>query len=573
MHIQPASPEVISSLITSLSIISSPANRLFEDSGVQSLPNSPNPTQTIFDPIDRLMHNGSNITQGGSFGIDYGAFNQSSHDYMLEELPLDEMSATSPVIRTAKPPSGFSALTAPKSHKPEQASSLKSLLRSSRPTSRESSGDDALSIGSVSIEPGAAPQSELRKKLSSDSWDKKHGRNSKGLMYMSSKERLRESERKRASAGTSKTAGLERIPKPDFDTRSFMSETPITEEPAAEQGEYSHSGSRNANAAPSPSIGSHSPMIGVSNGGIGSGRYIPTRDSSLRNKKRTSQNRRSSRQPAAESTDDTIKEVDEHSSPAMDRNGEKKRRDHLESNAETSKFKEPLTSPGSLAQKSTAARKNAPQPTATAGTKLDADEEDGAPSPAVAQRKPRDKSEAGPSKVKKSGRLTPDPFERLTRRDSKRDSGRSKRHSGHQSGAESENEHQRNGAQTPSKKEFFENKNSRTSSDARPTSADSIDDAVDAYLCSPRLSQKIKHPQTGRVISFSEVGDSEGFAVFCCVGMGLTRYITAFYDELALTLKLRLITPDRPGVGDSEPYTDGTATPLSWPGKSFLINR
>jgi hypothetical protein len=48
--------------------------------------------------------------------------------------------------------------------------------------------------------------------------------------------------------------------------------------------------------------------------------------------------------------------------------------------------------------------------------------------------------------------------------------------------------------------------------------------------------------------------------------MGLTRYITAFYDELALTLKLRLITPDRPGVGDSEPYNDGTATPLSWPG-------
>jgi pimeloyl-ACP methyl ester carboxylesterase len=54
--------------------------------------------------------------------------------------------------------------------------------------------------------------------------------------------------------------------------------------------------------------------------------------------------------------------------------------------------------------------------------------------------------------------------------------------------------------------------------------------------------------------------------------MGLTRYITAFYDELALTLKLRLITPDRPGVGDSEPYSDGTATPLSWPGKLMFVN-
>ncbi|KAI0996334.1 hypothetical protein K3495_g11846 [Podosphaera aphanis] len=107
--------------------------------------------------------------------------------------------------------------------------------------------------------------------------------------------------------------------------------------------------------------------------------------------------------------------------------------------------------------------------------------------------------------------------------------------------------------------------------DVRPKSVDTIQDAVQAYLRSPRLSQKIKHPQTGRLISFSEVGDSEGFAVFCCVGMGLTRYITAFYDELASTLKLRLITPDRPGVGESEPYSDGTSTPLSWPDDVYAI--
>jgi len=98
----------------------------------------------------------------------------------------------------------------------------------------------------------------------------------------------------------------------------------------------------------------------------------------------------------------------------------------------------------------------------------------------------------------------------------------------------------------------------------RPTSADSIDEAVDAFIHSPRLSQRIKHPQTGRIISFSEVGDPRGHAVFCCVGMGLTRFVTAFYDELAMTLKLRLITPDRPGVGESEP--DPTGTPLTWPG-------
>lgn len=99
----------------------------------------------------------------------------------------------------------------------------------------------------------------------------------------------------------------------------------------------------------------------------------------------------------------------------------------------------------------------------------------------------------------------------------------------------------------------------------RPTSADSIDMDVEGYLNSPRLSQKIRHPQTGRIISFSEVGDPQGFAIFVCVGMGLTRYVMAFYDQLALTLKLRLITPDRPGIGGSQ--VDPNGTPLSWPGE------
>ncbi|KAF2708805.1 alpha/beta-hydrolase [Pleomassaria siparia CBS 279.74] len=103
----------------------------------------------------------------------------------------------------------------------------------------------------------------------------------------------------------------------------------------------------------------------------------------------------------------------------------------------------------------------------------------------------------------------------------------------------------------------------------RPTSIDSIDIDVDGYLNSPRLSQKIRHPQTGRVISFSEVGDPHGFAVFVCVGMGLTRYVMAFYDQLAVSLKLRLITPDRPGVGASQ--VDPNGTPLSWPDDVLVI--
>jgi hypothetical protein len=413
----------------------------------------------------------------------------------------------------------------------------------------------------VSIEPGSVPR-DLRRRRSSDSWDKKQGRHNKGLLYMSSKERMRESERKRSSSSTTRGSGVERLPKPEFDTKSFMSEAPITEEPVVEQPEYLWDDS----AAPSPSIGPDSNMNGNSNGGIGSGRYIPTRDSSLRNKKRAPHSGRSSRQPAPELADDTIKEVDEHSSPIIDKGVEK--------------FGQPGSS---LAVQKPKEQSSIPPPTPqkprTGGepdrslnvnqTKSQPVKDDGAPSPNVTQRTSRDKSEQAQSKVKKSsGRHTPDPFERLAgKRDSKRDSGKGRRSSGYQSGAETDNDVHRRTSSTSKKDAQAAN---RTSTDARPTSADSIDDAVDAYLCSPRLSHKIKHPQTGRVISFSEVGDPEGFAVFCCVGMGLTRYITAFYDELALTLKLRLITPDRPGVGESEPYTDGTATPLSWPGKLSL---
>ncbi|KAK4543697.1 hypothetical protein LTR36_005342 [Oleoguttula mirabilis] len=95
---------------------------------------------------------------------------------------------------------------------------------------------------------------------------------------------------------------------------------------------------------------------------------------------------------------------------------------------------------------------------------------------------------------------------------------------------------------------------------------DSIEDAVLEYLYAPRLSQKVRHPLSGRIISFSEVGDPNGAAVFVCVGMGLTRYVTAFYDELATTLRLRLITVDRPGVGGSEAYPPHDRSgPLSWP--------
>ena len=174
--------------------------------------------------------------------------------------------------------------------------------------------------------------------------------------------------------------------------------------------------------------------------------------------------------------------------------------------------------------------------------------DDGAPFPAVSQGRRRNEDSTERETRRLSG--LPEPKVGDSER-SKRNSLRVKRLSG---------------ANQPERREPTIAPRSTSTAYERPSSADSTDFAVESYLCSPRLSQRVKHHQTGRVISFSEVGDPNGSAVFCCVGMGLTRYITAFYDELALTLKLRLITPDRPGVGDSEPYADGTTTPLNWPG-------
>ncbi|GAB7348518.1 hypothetical protein MBLNU459_g6917t1 [Dothideomycetes sp. NU459] len=102
----------------------------------------------------------------------------------------------------------------------------------------------------------------------------------------------------------------------------------------------------------------------------------------------------------------------------------------------------------------------------------------------------------------------------------------------------------------------------------------SVSDAVAEFLDDPRLHQTVRHPQTGRLISFSEVGDPNGAAVIVCVGMGLTRFISAFYDELATTLRLRLITPDRPGVGASEAYPDRDRVgPLGWPDDVLAITQ
>ncbi|KAK4141765.1 uncharacterized protein C8A04DRAFT_30609 [Dichotomopilus funicola] len=570
----PASPEVISSLITSLSTISRPVSNHFDGPAYLS-PIGPGSPLSVSFP-------GSPIS--GSFGVDYGAYSKPSLNQLREEedVPLEDLAASPPVVRTSKHPSSVSSLTSPRSPKSpgirRDSSGLRSLLsrRSSggfsRPSSKGSVASGTESIGKLSVErtqeplsPGGSDSQGLKKQQSYDSWGKSAARSARGLMYMSSKERLREkeAEKKRSSVGTlngnaNRLSSSSIAPPPHHDPLS--ADSIINEESHADYsvGQYHNTPLEGPIDTTNP-------------------RLIPTRDSSLRKSKRSSARISRSSKRDSEGAYGTIPELEEH--PQGSRSDPAKRRQPKNHGLA------PLNlAPASPHEQHSGTFAPAPTPhhhAATSGPSTpaaamfpDTDPVDeGAPSPAVAQGRRRDR-EASADYQRRSGRLTPDPFSGYNSDGGgaggptvkkKRSSARLKRLSGAASQAPDNSGEL--GVEVKNKR----HSDQPTVAYERPQSADSVDDAVERYLCSPRLTQKIKHPQTGRVISFSEVGDPDGSAVFCCVGMGLTRYITAFYDELALTLKLRLITPDRPGVGDSEAYADGTTTPLSWPDDVYAI--
>ncbi|KAL2177777.1 uncharacterized protein P884DRAFT_223516 [Thermothelomyces heterothallicus CBS 202.75] len=556
----PASPEVISSLITSLSTISRPVSNHFDGPSYLSPIGVGSPVS--LSPVSSPA--------GGSFGVDYGAYSKPSLKELEEEdVPLEDLPASAPVVRTSKPPSGLSPVTGPRSPKSPSArdsSGFRGILsrRSSgalsRPSSKGSITSGAESIGKLSIERSQEPLSPaaeghgLKNQQSHDSWGKKGGRNQRGLMYMTSKERLREKEadKKRASIGTGGGTGkrLSAASGPTTPRLDPLSaDSVIDEEPA---GDFS---------------------LGLDGGPIDAfadPRLIPARDSSLGRKKRSSARAsRTSKRDSESGGYGAIPELEEQPNGNSGWRGDSTNRRSSKNRGGLDPLSLTVSLPPDPASPNNR-RVSATSPsTPAAGMFPDIDLDDGAPSPAVAQGRRRDR-EASAEYRRRSGRHTPDPFGGYasegggTSDKKKRSSSKLRRLSGAPS-------------PTPDSAEQGTATGNNRHSDQphvayeRPRSADSIDEAVEKYLCSPRLSQKIRHPQSGRIVSFSEVGDPNGSAVFCCVGMGLTRYITAFYDELALTLKLRLITPDRPGVGDSEPYAEGTATPLSWPDDVYAI--
>ncbi|KAL5604029.1 uncharacterized protein BROUX77_004215 [Berkeleyomyces rouxiae] len=585
--VAPASPEVLNSLISSFAVIQKPSSAGLDIPSHALRPPPPPPIPTA--PLSAPLLAPAPYRDRGSFGVDYGAFRQPSlEDLRADKVSPPDLSAAPPVIKTSKPPSGYSSLTAPRglTHR-DSSGGLKALLRSSsRPSSKGSSysKDDNQSIGNISIDCSTGRSPELRRSRSSDSWGRKQGRNQKGLMYMSSKEQLREKEYEKKRASIEASGGNMDPNSPMLRSTAPLAEIPITEE---------HITSTDSPTAVTPDnkIMTHNRQFSPGLDSVSSHR-IPIRDSSLRktgssNVRRSSlRNSRSSKRDSTSGLSHDGGVIPEHGEPtrhisdvSLDR---RHRRGMSSLDAGISRGTTPdlySTSGQSSSPTGPMSRSHVPihrhvsdsyrppqNKTSEYESGLGADsngveEEQGAPSPAVAQRRRRDDSTDRTSK-RRSGRYSSDALDGLK---SKRSSSRLKRLSGSSSPKPEKTDRKR------SSQSNLPEPSRMSAAYERPQSADSIDDAVESYLCSPRLSQKIRHPQTGRVISFSEVGDSEGCAVFCCVGMGLTRYITAFYDELALTLKLRLITPDRPGVGESESYSDGTTTPLSWPDDVYAI--
>lgn len=554
---QPPSPEVISSLISSLAAISTPAEHHFDQlprlesnenkspSLTPSYRRSSRSTTTDHFTDVRELSRSPPLREG--FGVDYGAYRQPEE--VDKESYLIANTAFAPVVRMSK----------------ARAASLSS--RSGTPPLRVSqqslrSKDEHASIGRLSTEPGLQPSSASIASSKSGVISRIVGRKkSKEVVSNGQNERQNAKNRNLADA-------LSPLPNVlrHSGSRNNLTEDRIDEATAGWK-----------SSATSPRTPSHdtpsslSPMTPSSSrasdrpGGIGSGRIIPSRQSSLRHTtanspgKKSSSSMRHSRgskdfkisEDVVEEEDSTVRRIRE-----LQKQKEKREREQRREERRAEKKRSRNSMPGPIPPKRTtsdqSSRHSAADIMSRVPDQLALVGDIGAPATAFSTNTNR----------RMSARLPP---------------------------MESNIERAHTGSVKHETQPSFEGRpvtpsmHQRALSDPqsspgrgslgvdRPGSADSIDDAVASYLVSPRLTQRIRHPETGRVIAFSEVGDPLGFPVICCVGMGMTRYIMAFYDELALTLRLRLITIDRPGVGESQALPEGTGVPLNWPDDVSIV--
>lgn len=574
-NVQPASPEVISSLISSLSAISTPAQSHFDNLpyiGSRTAPSSPS-SQTEFSNEAKDKHLGQH-----GFGMDYGAYKPADGGAESSFLHPDD-AAIAPVVRMAKAPSSPKGPSSPRSRTSFIGtgggdSPLRSSSRASH-TSSKLGQEDQAGIGAISAEPG--PRRSTASIASSNSGGRKSLKGQLGLLKRGSREFLKDKDPPHNGGhslminGSKSRASLR-------STHSLHSMGELAEEEGLRP-DTSDSPKEDPQTFTSSNPNPPKPntdTVNTSSGVIGGGRVIPNRESSLRHAYSGSSKKRRSARHSRYSSIGELK-IDEVSADEEKVNKrirelkeqQKKIKDELV-DSETTQAPDNRNSTSSntiqnlppefsnrrLSYQSSRVADESP----TTNLVLSEEADDSAPSPTIMTRRSTTRNRA-------SGPLSPKPIN-IPPGTSVKDADKFNQ-------SEQALRRRYSIAITPSAENSrrvsangtFSSPGRVSSAEDRPSSTDSLDEAVEAYTASPRLTQKITHPHTGRVIAFSEVGDPEGYVVFCCVGMGLTRYLTAFYDELAWTLKLRLITPDRPGVGESDPFVDGSGTPLSWPGK------
>ncbi|KAJ9300337.1 hypothetical protein DTO271G3_2454 [Paecilomyces variotii] len=582
-NVPPASPEVISSLISSLSAISAPAQSLFDsfpnidDHLGQSLPNSSQSESSRGRPQSgrSRSRSKSKASNEHGFGMDYGAYKVLEENTDTPFLHPDD-AAVAPVVRMAPPPSS----SKPKNSSGQEAPPLRpSSVGSCTPST--AAYDEFSGFGMISTEPGPRV-STANSIASSSSGGRRSLKGQLGLLKRASREFMQDKEFDRLKKTSSQNDNLKlKMPRSRASLHSIRSMADLTEE-IADDGDIGMQKKDSRGSSDGHRVLSlplDTPAAGP--GGIGSGRLIPTRESSLRhsyggtsNKKRRPRHTRYSSTGSKDlKIEGGIAEASNEAEQVTKRiqqlkEQQKKIKSELEIDDTPSKPRRSHSA--SRPQASRMSSETRPKRSSYSGDSLlHKVEESGfdfqdesAPAPAVltGTSSKSMKRNSGPLASKTTdiqpmlGKKSFDKSPRLDRSHSHR--------SAEFSPVSGVKQHRRTPSGRLSQRRL-------SMSDERPSSADSIDLAVEAYIDSPRLTRRVAHPTTGRVIAFSDVGDPKGYVVVCCLGMGLTRYLMAFYDELARTLKLRLVTLDRPGVGESEPCPDGT--PLGWPDDVAIV--
>ncbi|MCJ1287142.1 hypothetical protein MMC26_006490 [Xylographa opegraphella] len=585
VRIQPASPEVISSLISSLSAISSPVQEHFERQSQICLVDAPIPTMKTAG--GSVADDGIGSTEAGTgFGMDYGAYNQpAGHENRGQLYPDD--AAIPPVIRTSKPPSGLSPITASKRN-PLASSNSPGWMEAQ--TNTYPVPEIPRSIGSPSIKPGPRASSTSLRSFGSETKSALTGQRS--LNFKDSKGKMREIDRERKKRPVARIAGSEkasvrhsRNTSLEYADKAGPSRTPskVVEDlcsPLVPQKATSIHFNKEGD--------SHTATTDNDFGGMGARLIIPKRDSSMRHstgpsnarQKRTSHQSDHTRRSEGLTFEDRVTsmrvvekvsddpEEDEVAKRIKELKAQKEIRDRENEKHDVSQRRESSLTPSTerypFPSTQPAADSSDLQPIEAEETRrARLLKEQQLPLRSLSVNAPR-RSTSGQrrsiSAKRLSKRLSSDSTRKFESQYNAQVNSLSPLYSPTRQTSPTSLEINRGTYLNP-----ISQGTKNAQHDGRPSTSDSIDEEVENYLSLARLSQKIHHPQTGRIISFSDVGDPEGYVVICCVGMGLTRYLSAFYDELAMSLKLRLVTLDRPGVGESEPYADGTDTPLGWP--------